>query len=58
MKRCPERATDEKTLDRVLGGSVLNECYVDVTLPRLRELGDDTEERNRFMLRRSKFLYR
>ena len=56
ISKCIERTTDLKTLSNVPDGNVLNECYVDLTLDKLRELDSDTYAQDQYILSRSKFL--
>ena len=58
--KCTERITDLSTLKRIDGysGRILNECYIDLTLDKLRELDDDSEAQNTYICRRSKFMDR
>lgn len=55
MSKCVERTTDLRTLNSVSGG-VLNECYVNLSLNKLRELDGDTYAHDQYILSRSKFL--
>lgn len=45
-------------MENVPGKKVLNECYIDLTLSKLRELDSDREAQDRYILSRSKFLDR
>lgn len=56
FSKCIERTTDVRILEKV--GKVLNECYIDLTLSKLRELDSDCEAQDRYILSRSKFLDR
>ena len=58
FSKCTERTTDIRTLENVPGQKVLNECYIDLTLTKLRELDSDREAQDRYILSRSKFLDR
>lgn len=58
FSKCTERTTDIRTLENVPGNKVLNECYIDLTLAKLRELDSDSEAQDRYILSRSKFLDR
>lgn len=50
-----ERTTDLKTLSN-LGEPVINECYLDLTLDKLRELDDDCGAQESFIRTRARFL--
>ena len=50
-----ERTTDLKTLNG-LGNGIINECYIDLTLDKLRELDDDTDAQTAYIKSRSRFL--
>jgi hypothetical protein len=53
-----ERTTDLNTLSRTSGGDVINECYIDLTLDKLREIDDDRTAQEDYILSRAKFLER
>ena len=55
ISKCTERTTDLKTA-KSLNNRILNECYVDLTLDKLRELDNDRYAQNNFIMSRSKFL--
>ena len=55
--KCTERTTDTKTLGHT-GEKILNECYIDLTLDKLRELDDDRYAQDRYIMQRSRFLDR
>lgn len=57
FSKCVERTTDVRTLENI-PGKVLNECYIDLTLSKLRELDSDREAQDQYILSRSKFLDR
>lgn len=56
FSKCVERTTDIQTLNNTSGGKVLNECYIDLTLNKLRELDSDRYAQDQYILSRSKFL--
>lgn len=56
LSKCTERTTDEQTLNNTLDGKVLNECYIDLSLNKLRELDSDRYAQDQYILSRSKFL--
>lgn len=56
ISKCTERTTDSRTLKMLDHGSVINECYIDLTLDKLRELDDDRYAQERYIMSRSKFL--
>lgn len=59
--KCTERVTDLSTLKRIgddYRKKILNECYIDLTLDKLRELDDDGDAQNAYICRRSKFMDR
>ena len=56
ISKCIERTTDLKTLKNMSKSQTLNECYIDLTLNKLRELDDDRDAQNKYIIGRSKFL--
>jgi len=50
-----ERTTDLKTLSD-FGTYAINECYIDLTLDKLREIDGDKDLQERYILNRAKFL--
>ena len=58
LSKCVERTTDTQTLKNTCDGRVLNECYIDLSLNKLRELDSDRNAQDRYILSRSKFLDR
>lgn len=56
LSKCVERTTDMKTIDRLNEKKVLNECYIDLTLEKLRELDSDKAAQESYIYSRSKFL--
>ncbi|MBR6910432.1 MAG: hypothetical protein IKN41_01070 [Candidatus Methanomethylophilaceae archaeon] len=54
MSRCLDRSTDKKTLD--ISGPILNECYIPLTLDKIRELDRDKEALDYYILSRAKYL--
>ena len=53
-----ERTTDLKTLSRTNKGDVINECYIDLTLDKLRDIDSDKYAQKEYILSRAKFLER
>jgi hypothetical protein len=53
-----ERTTDLKTLSRIGSGDVINECYIDLTLDKLREIDSDRHAQETYINSRAKFLER
>ncbi|WP_400236449.1 hypothetical protein [Methanomethylophilus alvi] len=58
LSKCTERTTDIQTLKKTSDGKVLNECYIDLSLNKLRELDSDRYAQDQYILSRSKFLDR
>ncbi len=56
ISKCTERTTDSKTLEMLGDGRAINECYIDLTLDKLRELDGDRYAQERYIMSRSKFL--
>ena len=56
LSKCTERTTDVQTLKNTADGKVLNECYIDLSLNKLRELDSDRSAQDQYILNRSKFL--
>lgn len=56
LSKCTERTTDVQTLKNTADGKVLNECYIDLSLNKLRELDSDRSAQDQYILSRSKFL--
>ena len=56
LSKCIERTTDTQTLKNTADGKVLNECYIDLSLNKLRELDSDRSAQDQYILNRSKFL--
>jgi hypothetical protein len=56
LSKCTERTTDVQTLKNTTDGKVLNECYIDLSLNKLRELDSDRSAQDQYILSRSKFL--
>ena len=54
MSRCMDRSTDKRTME--MSGKILNECYVPMTLDKLRELDGDKDAQDSYIMSRSKFL--
>lgn len=52
--KCTERTTDVATLKRI-DGQILNECYIDLTLDKLRELDNDKDAQERYISTRARF---
>ncbi len=55
FSKCTERTADYRTLRASGDGRVLNECYLYMSPNRLRELGDDREVQDRYILDHCKF---
>jgi len=56
FSKCIERTTDVKTWGRLENKDLLNECYIDLTLDKLRELDSDRKAQESYIYSRSKFL--
>lgn len=56
ITKCTERTTDLRTIDNVEGKKVLNECYIDLSLTKLRELDSNRSAQDQYIYSRSKFL--
>lgn len=56
ISKCVERTTDLRTLENKRTGKVLNECYIDLSLDKLRELDSNRDAQDRFISNRSRFL--
>lgn len=58
ISKCTERTTDIRTIASKECGKVLNECYINLSLNKLRELDSNREAQDQYILGRSKFLDR
>ena len=58
ISKCTERTTDVRTIDSIIGKNVLNECYIDLSLTKLRELDSNRAAQDQYIYSRSKFLDR
>lgn len=58
ISKCTERTTDVRTIDSITGKNVLNECYIDLSLTKLRELDSNRAAQDQYIYSRSKFLDR
>lgn len=56
ITKCTERTTDLRTIDSVEDQKVLNECYIDLSLTKLRELDSNRSAQDQYIYSRSKFL--
>lgn len=56
LSKCTEVSTDLRTLEDTGDRKVLNECYVDLSLTRLRELDSNRAAQDQYLFSRSKFL--
>lgn len=56
ISKCTERLTDFRTVRSSGDGKVLNECYLEMSLPKLRELGGNRFADDMFVLNRARFL--
>ena len=56
ISKCTERTTDFRTIEHTSDSKVLNECYIDLTLSKLRELDSNRNAQDQYILSRSKFL--
>ena len=56
ISKCTERTTDLRTIEHTGDSKVLNECYIDLTLSKLRELDSNRNAQDQYILSRSKFL--
>ncbi len=56
ISKCTERTTDLRTIDSIRGKSVFNECYIDLSLTKLRELDSNRSAQDQYIYSRSKFL--
>lgn len=56
ISKCTERTTDFRTIDSIKDKTVLNECYIDLSLAKLRELDSNRSAQDQYIYSRSKFL--
>lgn len=56
ISKCTERTTDLRTIDSIKDKSVFNECYIDLSLTKLRELDSNRSAQDQYIYSRSKFL--
>lgn len=56
ISKCTERTTDIRTIERTGDKKVLNECYIDLSLTKLRELDGNRAAQDQYIYSRSKFL--
>lgn len=56
ISKCTERTTDIRTIERTSDKKVLNECYIDLSLTKLRELDGNRAAQDQYIYSRSKFL--
>lgn len=56
ISKCTERTTDIRTIERTSDKKVLNECYIDLSLTKLRELDGNRAAQDQYVYSRSKFL--
>ena len=56
ISKCTERTTDLRTIESTKDKKVLNECYIDLSLTKLRELDSNRSAQDQYIYSRSKFL--
>lgn len=56
ISKCTERTTDLRTIDSIRDKTVFNECYIDLSLTKLRELDSNRSAQDQYIYSRSKFL--